>query len=320
MFRTKSRNSQRSNIKGRIIIENPLVSIIIPTYNRNRELKKLIHSLLESNYKKIEVIVIDDASPSGIPEEITSLQNVKVIRNQKEKLVSGSRNIGIQSARGDLYFLVDDDNVVARNTISELVNVIHLSSQIGVACPLNYYLEDPRRIWWAGTVRSKLTSLTRSIGKDQIDVHQFKTLIRSESFRNAFMVRRKVIQDIGLFDEKHFPIHYEEADFSERVKQDGLKIMVVPTAKIWHNIQRRKGLRSLHAHTNLRAYYGTRNRVLFHKRWSSNRLELVIVLSFISLVTIFYAILALFNVPPSKKYEVFKCILQGFHDGLRIRI
>ncbi|MFX0212393.1 MAG: glycosyltransferase family 2 protein, partial [Candidatus Hodarchaeota archaeon] len=213
----------------------------------------MIHSLLESNYKKIEVIVIDDASPSGIPEEITSLQNVKVIRNQKEKFVSGSRNTGIKSAKGDLYFLIDDDNVVEKETISELINVIHSNSLIGVVCPLNYYLEDPRRIWWAGTIRNKMTSLTRSIGKDQIDVCQFKTLIRSESFRNAFMVRKKVIQDIGLFDEKHFPIHYEEADFSERIKQIGLKIVVVPTAKIWHNIPRLKSPRSLHAHTNLRA-------------------------------------------------------------------
>lgn len=301
-------------------MDDPLVSVIIPTYNRNKELIKLIYSLLESDYKKMEIIIIDDASPSGIPEEIKSLQNVTVIRNNKEKLVSGSRNIGIQNANGDLYFLVDDDNVVARNTISELVTVINSSSLIAIVCPLNYYLEDPRRIWWAGTVRSKVTSLTRSIGKEQIDIHQFKNLINSESFRNAFMFKRKLIQEIGLFDEKYFPIHYEEADFSERVKQKGLKILVVTTAKIWHNIPRYKGLRSFHVHTNLRAYYGTRNRVLFHKRWSSNRLELIIVLSFISLVTIYYALIALFYAPSSQKYTIFKYTLQGFIDGLRTHI
>ena len=301
-------------------MDTPLVSVIIPTYNRNMELTRLIYSLLESDYKKMEVIVVDDCSPSGIPEEIKSMQNVKVIRNQREKLLAGSRNVGIKSARGDLLFLVDSDNIVARNTISELVRVIHSSPLIGIVCPLTYYLEDPRRIWWAGTVRSKVTSLTRTIGKDQVDLSQFKTLIGSESFRNAFMIKRKLIQDIGLFDEKHFPIHYDEADFSERIKKKGLKIVVVPTAKIWHNIPRRAKLRSSHIHSKLRAYYGIRSRVLFHKKWSSSRLEFMIALSFTSLVTVYYTILALFYAAPSQKYNIFKSTLHGFLDGLRTHI
>ncbi|MBA7494791.1 hypothetical protein ES702_05368 [subsurface metagenome] len=298
----------------------PFVSVIIPTYNRDEELIELIYSLLESDYKNIEVIVVDDASPSGIPEEIKSIRTVKVIRNKKEKLLAGSRNVGIENARGELCFLVDSDNVVARNTISELVKAIHSNPLLGVVCPLTYYLEDPLRIWWAGTIRSKITSLTRSIGQDQLDLNQFKTLIESESFRNAFMVRTKLIQNLGLFDEKYFPIHYDEADLSERIKREGVKIVVVPTAKIWHNIPRKTKYRSLHIPSKLRAYYGIRSRVLFHKKWSSNLLELIVALSSISLITVYYAVMALFYAPQPQKYDIFKSTLQGFIDGLRTHI
>ncbi len=304
-------------------MNEPLVSIIIPVYNKEKDLMRLLNSILENNYKNIEIIVVDDASPNKISLKIKKFQNLKLLRNEREKLVAGSRNVGIKNATGDLFFLMDSDNIIARNTISELVRAISSHSNIGIACPLTYYFKDPKRIWWAGTARSKVTSFTKSIGKDKLDTNQFKDLIRSESFRNALMIKKEIIQEVGLFDEKNFPIHYEEADFSERIKKRGFEIVVVPTTKIWHDIPLPEEVedkaRLFHCHNELRAYYCGRNRIIFHKIYSKKWGYLIFISSFLWIFTTYYlkVILVNSNKPLKERLKVIKAYLRGTLDGLR---
>jgi len=67
------------------MIEKPLVSIIIPTYNRAKYIKKAIHSCLNQSYKNIEVLVIDDCSPDNTKEVIESIKDdrIKYFKNEK---------------------------------------------------------------------------------------------------------------------------------------------------------------------------------------------------------------------------------------------
>lgn len=56
-------------------IKNPLVSIIIPTYNRAELLKRAIESALAQTYKNIQIIVVDDASEDNTPEVVQSFKD-----------------------------------------------------------------------------------------------------------------------------------------------------------------------------------------------------------------------------------------------------
>lgn len=69
-----------------------------------------------------------------------------------------------------------------------------------------------------------------TIDKEEKEPHD------SEDFPNAFIIRREVFSRIGLFNSTLFPIHYDEADFCQRVIKAGYKIMVVPSARVWHDI------------------------------------------------------------------------------------
>jgi len=304
----------------------PFVSVVIPTYNRKDKLIRLIKSILQSNYpkEKLDIIVVDDASTDGTYEEVRKkFSEVKIIRNEKELFLAGSRNVGIRNAKGEFIFLIDDDNIVDENCILELVRTFGSNQKIGIVAPIMYYLKTPNRIWCSGIERSMITSLTKIIGRGEIDDRQYRSLIDSKDFPNAFMVKREVIKKVGLFDERTFPIHYDEADFGERVRKAGYKIVCNPKAKVWHDISLPEEVedkaRLFHCHNELRAYYCGRNRIIFHKKYSKWWQFLIFILIFNWLFTLYYLRVILLGSKKSfkERLRIAKAYLKGILEGLR---
>src|SRR5438132_14216937 len=88
----------------------PLVSVVVPTHNRKSAVTRCVETLLRSNYPRIEVIVVADASTEGTFQHLSALfPDVEWIRFDQEQMVSGSSNAGCQHAKGELNFLVADD-------------------------------------------------------------------------------------------------------------------------------------------------------------------------------------------------------------------
>jgi len=250
--------------------QNPLVSIIIPTYNRKQELTRLIESIKQSDYPKesIEIIVVDDASADGTFDTIKKgFPDVKVIRNIKRRLTSGARNVGIECSKGDYLFFVDNDNVIDRRAISELVNFMERNEIVGLAGPIMYYYCEPKEIWCAGgKLRQPLylpTCMFQHETSETLQIANIST-IECDYIPNAFMVRKQIIKEIGLFDEKNFPILFEDADFSLRIKQRGYQIVIVPKAKVWHDVSMAK---DFHIDEE-RAFFRGRNRTRFYLKYA----------------------------------------------------
>jgi len=301
----------------------PLVSIVIPTHNRKEKVIRLIKSILESSYPKerLEIIVVDDASTDGTYEHIKKLfPQVKIIRNREEKLLAESRNIGIRLSRGKYVFIIDDDNIVDKYTIRELVEFMEKHPEVGVAGPIMYFLSDPTRIWCAGVKRDYWTTITRLIGFNAKDDGQFKKPYESEDFPNSFIIRREIIEKIGLFNSKLFPIHYDEGDFCQRVKKAGYKIMVVPSAKVWHDtpLPERNKSALLGLKNPLRAYYVSRNRILFHWIWSKNTLQKIVSLISSLIIILYYVIITAKYIKDKSKSRIIVSMLKGVMDAIRI--
>jgi len=307
--------------------ELPLISIVIPTHNRKEKLTRLINSILQSNYPqdKLELIVVDDASTDGTYEEIRAkFPVVKIIRNQKETLLAASRNIGIKNANGKYIFLIDDDNVIDKNCIKELVKTLVSDPRIGIVGPIMYYYEQPDVIWCAGIKRNMTTSFFSVIGKDMIDKGQFAgKLIESDDFPNAFMIKREVLEKVGLFDENAFPIHYDEADLGERVRRAGYKIVCNPKAKVWHDIpllDKEKATQH-YVSSSLRAYYTARNRIIFHKKYSKKLQFLIYIIVFNWIITLYYLQIIILNPlkTPRDRLKITKAYIRGIIDGIKFQ-
>jgi GT2 family glycosyltransferase len=255
----------------KLVTSCPKVSIVIPTHNRISKLIRLIHSIENNSFKNVEVIVVDDASTDGTYETIKELfPEIKIIRTEKNCLVSGCRNIGMKQSVGEYIFVLDDDNILDKECVANLVKVFEGHPNFCVLAPLMYYYDDPKVIWCAGIKRNMATSRTFTIGNRQKDRNQFSKLMESDDFPNAFIFRKEASKDKNIFfDERNFPFMYEESDFISRLKDSEKKAVLVPDAKIWHDVS--KDPFFLGRYNTLKAYYLARNRVLFHKKYSSKK-------------------------------------------------
>lgn len=131
-------------IKGKNIkFEDKYVTIIIPTFNRKKMLIKCIDSVIASDYKKKYIIVSDDASTDGTESAIKKYINKKnflYIKNTKESLLSITINNAIRFSKGEYIFILDDDNVLKKNCISNLVSSFNTYKKAGIVGPLALYI------------------------------------------------------------------------------------------------------------------------------------------------------------------------------------
>ena len=117
----------------------PLVSVIIPTYKREKELYKAVQTVIDQNYSgEIEIVVVDD-SPKSIKEKIEkkfkkNKQNrtIKYIYHGQPKGSPYARNLGVLKAKGEMIAFLDDDDTWMLEKIEKQVNLMEKFSD----CPL----------------------------------------------------------------------------------------------------------------------------------------------------------------------------------------
>ena len=141
-------------------------------------------------------------------------------------------------------------------------------------------------------------------------------IIESEDFPNCFMVRSEIIKKYNiLFDEKTFPIHYEESDFCYRIKKLGYKVACYTRAIVWHDVKRSK---MTGFETEWRTYFTARNRIIFHKKYSKWWQFLIFILIFNWLFTLYYlrVILLGSKKPFRERLKIAKAYLKGVVEGI----
>lgn len=106
---------------------NPYVSIIIPCYNQQEYLKECVEHAAAQTYKEVEILLIDDGSTDGTPEQCDryaeKYENVKVIHKENGGL-SSARNCGLEHANGQWILFCDCDDFLHRDAVKELVETV----------------------------------------------------------------------------------------------------------------------------------------------------------------------------------------------------
>jgi glycosyltransferase involved in cell wall biosynthesis len=98
--------------KTAIDMKRPVVSVIMPTFNRARLLERALRSALNQTYNNLEIIVVDDASSDDTPDVVKTVQDerVRYIRHETNRGGSAARNTGIRNATGEFIAFLDDDD------------------------------------------------------------------------------------------------------------------------------------------------------------------------------------------------------------------
>lgn len=209
--------------------ELPLVSVVVPTYRREEPLCNTIRGLLEQDYPRMEIIVVDQ-SDRHEPETEAFLRahadRIRYMRVERPSLPN-ARNVGAREAKGDIIVFVDDDVIPSASLV-----LAHAEAYADpdVGCVAGQILPPDRTVACTSAVGTIDTAMTI--------VRNFNSEIRTDVSHapgGNLSVRRSVFLQVGGFDSA-FGFHAlrEETDFSLRVLRSGRRLVFEPRASLLH--------------------------------------------------------------------------------------
>ena len=309
---------------------NELISVIIPTHRRPKDLEELINSLLAGVYRPIEIIIVDN-SPEGGNHEVlqedcqVSGVTCKLLKNKQKNALSRSRNMGAQAAEGNLLFFIDDDNVVSSDALVFLAKYMQSNNSCGIMSPVAYYYDQQDKVLDAGAKRSYLNSFTVNLYLNEQRKELPDQPFEVSEVSNAFMVKKQLFKEIGFFDEINFPIDLDEADFCLRAKTAGYRVMIAPEAVVYHKVSAIKSLAiaSLRFRREENAYYMGRNRILFQKKhfpWWHYWAYLILYFPIFYGLYLFSSILPQPGTGIALRLKFFRIYTEGVATGFLMRV
>lgn len=242
--------------------EQPLISIITVNYNGCTHTLDLLKSIQQLSYSNVEVIVVDNCSVESVASIREQYPSVQLICLDKNLGFAGGNNVGIRSAKGSYFYLVNNDTVLPKDCLEPLLQRAIANPKAGIICPKILYYDNPSIIQFAGyTPIHPVTIRNRGIGYMEKDEGQYNTAYTTALAHGAAMfIPKAIAEKVGLMAELFF-LYYEETDYCEHMKRAGFEIWYEPASTILHKESMSVGKESV-----LKAYYMSRNRLLYLRR------------------------------------------------------
>lgn len=259
---------------------HPPVAVIILAYNGCQTTLNCLASVVQLEYPCYTVTVVDNGSTDGSAEQIrAAFPQVNVIRLEHNIGVTEGYNTGLRWFLEQDYeygLLLNNDVLLAPDMLRTLVAEAEAHPEAGLLSPKIYLGAPPsRRLYWSGgwLTLSPVGAPTR--GYRRYDRGQYNRMCYAQlAASTAVLVRRTMVQDIGLLDPAFYYL-CDDFDWSLRAGKKGYRILYVPAAEVWHLESLTIGFLSPRM-----VYYYVRNMHLLVKRhfpnWWAMRLMLAI--------------------------------------------
>src|SRR3990167_7096004 len=213
-------------------VENlPKVSIVFSNFNGGKEPLECLASIKKLNYpkNKIQTILIDNGSKDKSPEKIAGkFPEVNLIKLKKDIGLPASLNLGIKKSAGKYIFIANDDIVLEKSSIKNMVHFLEKNTNVGVLGGKVFYKNEPKKLSdSACDFNFYLGEIKKGLAKGE----QIKWLQSC-----SIMVPKIIFQKVGLFDSGFYPLYFDDFDFCLRVKNSGFKIVYLPIVTFWHGV------------------------------------------------------------------------------------
>lgn len=234
------------------------VGIVIPVYNRRKDLAALLQSLSEMNYSNFDVLVVDNGSSDDVKElqknadfELLSFtDNLGAIRGFNEGARSFVRRGGYR-----YIWLLDSDLTVHVDALGHSVRIMEADKNIGICVSIIYSSFDKDMVVEAGgmidlkrgTVSARFSNEKRSILPETEDVDYASC--------GMSLLRVSMIEKIGLYDERYHFL-WEDMDYGIYARKNGWRVVVSSQSELYHPPFTEK------RNPNIYAYFGVRNPLL----------------------------------------------------------
>ena len=249
---------------------NPLVSIIIPTKNNKKILKRCIESIQKhTSYKNFEIIIVDNNSTElGIKSYYESL-SCTILYYKNSFNFSKMNNYAVKHAKGDfLLFLNDDTKVLESDWLQEMIGVCSQNDVGAVGAKLVY---SDNTIQHAGIVILDTGAGFHPFQNVQEDSNKYFNLINvirdcSAVTGACLMTKKEIFTKINGFDDT-FDLYYGDADLCLRIIDSGYHVVYTPFTKLLH-----EGSHSIKSELSFNtitqtAHFAVENHFQFIKKW-----------------------------------------------------
>lgn len=212
------------------MIEDGLVTVIIPTYKATQRLQRAINSVLFQSYDRLQIIVVDDNAPDSegrlftenLMKQYDSNDRVTYIKHDRNKNGAAARNTGLNLAKGEYCAFLDDDDMFYYTRVEECVKTLRDYPEYdAVYSDVDMYVND--------SYAFNVYALAEG--------YAWKELLLNESMlgtgSNIFL-RRSCFDKNDRFDE-HF-LRYQDIEFMLRVLE-GSRIKAINSVLVRKNIE-----------------------------------------------------------------------------------
>ena len=226
--------------------ERPDVSIVVVSWNSKKYLRDCLRSIQNNVSLRVEVIVVDNASTDGSAEMVQlDFPETVLIANNINRGFAAANNQGIEKSRGTYLLILNPDTEVHRRTIEESVAYMDSNKDIGImGCKV---MEDeekiqktcfsypgPLNIFLAESGLHRAFPQSHFFGRPEISWWDRNSEQDVDVVSGMYMlVRRDLLQAIGMMDEEYF-VYAEEADWCFRAQKAGWRCVFAPVGTIVH--------------------------------------------------------------------------------------
>ena len=211
------------------------VSIVIPVFNKAEFTLQCLRSLIsEIDFNECEVIVVNNASTDQTGELLHHFKDyIEVVNNEDNHGFVDACNEGAAAAKGEFLLFLNNDTVVLPGWLKELLATFQNHSDVGVVGSLFLYpdglvQEAGSIVWsngdafhygWGGSPEDRRFVFARDV--DYVS-------------GASLLIRKNLFEQIGGFDRRYAPAHYEDADLCFSVRAAGYRVIYQPASRIVH--------------------------------------------------------------------------------------
>ncbi len=226
------------------------LSIILVNWNCGKVIYDCLDSIIKTVKKhSYEIMVVDNDSKDGSPETIRKrYPKVKLIRNNFNNMFAGANNQGYKASKGEYIFILNSDTIVAEGAVDGLVTYLEKNKKDVVTCKLlnkdgsvqyNMHRGFPSFLRLATGYLYKKYNVGGFLPSVKhyllIDNKFNKDFYVDQAAGAAILLSRKLVDRLGyLFDEKNFPLFYNDVDLCYRIHKKGIRIICKTDFAIYH--------------------------------------------------------------------------------------
>jgi glycosyltransferase involved in cell wall biosynthesis len=206
-----------------------LVSVVIPTYNRARTIKRAVDSVLAQSWKPIEIIVVDDGSTDETAQLLEDYRDKIRVIHQENRGASAARNTGIKASNGEIISFLDSDDTWLPEKTERQAKLLQKTQPYGVTCCVC----NATMLFSKGTVTSFAAAGLSPELSEGLWVNPAEVLAtRFLFFNQVVAVRRDAIDQSGYFREDLKIM--EDYDLELRLSITGPWAFITDPLVVWH--------------------------------------------------------------------------------------